>query len=250
VSLSGNAHSLIIFRHIQRAQNRVSVVWDSFWIADMTAPFAVNRTLDFQSGSVFFGERRQATRHSHGTVNYGIGSDWEGCSYVGDLRDGYPHGQGTFTEPEENKLVGQFRNGTTYGRGTLTFGPDTEWAGHVSKGNFRDFVKFGWGSYLFPGAYTYIGNYRNGLMHGRGTTHFDNGDKYVGDYRNHWWNGQGTFSWAQGGKHIGNFRSGFFHGAGTEIDEKGEVSCEGVWEHGELISSCESLGPIVKIWAT
>ena len=52
--------------------------------------------------------------------------------YVGEVKNGKPHGQGTLTYPDKGgKYVGQWRNGKYHGQGELTF-----WNGDKLKGNF------------------------------------------------------------------------------------------------------------------
>ena len=43
--------------------------------------------------------------------------------YVGEIRNGLPNGQGTWTHPDGLKYVGEFKDGTRHGHGTHTF-PD------------------------------------------------------------------------------------------------------------------------------
>ena len=54
-------------------------------------------------------------------------------SYVGELKDGKPHGQGTCTYADGDKYVGEYRDGKPHGQGTFTY-PD----GRVKKGTWRD----------------------------------------------------------------------------------------------------------------
>ena len=40
--------------------------------------------------------------------------------YVGQIENGEPNGQGTFTFPDGEKYVGEFKDGEQHGQGTLT----------------------------------------------------------------------------------------------------------------------------------
>ena len=52
--------------------------------------------------------------------------------YVGEVKNGKPHGKGTLTYPDKGgKYVGQWKNGKYHGQGELTF-----WHGDKLKGNF------------------------------------------------------------------------------------------------------------------
>ena len=41
--------------------------------------------------------------------------------YVGEIRDGVPHGQGTYSYPEGGRYVGESKDGKLYGQGTYTW---------------------------------------------------------------------------------------------------------------------------------
>ena len=56
--------------------------------------------------------------------------------YVGELLDGIPHGQGTWTHPDGDKYVGEYKDGERY-RGTFTFG-EGEFEGEKFVGEFKD----------------------------------------------------------------------------------------------------------------
>ena len=44
----------------------------------------------------------------------------DGSKYVGEFKDGSPHGQGTFIGVNGNKYVGEHKNGKMNGQGTFT----------------------------------------------------------------------------------------------------------------------------------
>ncbi len=77
------------------------------------------------------------------------GSDsvaFEGGTYTGPLKDGQPHGQGSWVHPDGRSYTGEFNEGSIEGYGT----------------------------YTFPGGEQYVGYLRNGRAHGEGTmTHPD-----------------------------------------------------------------------------
>jgi hypothetical protein len=67
--------------------------------------------------------------------------------YVGDIRNGKPNGQGTYTYPSGDKYVGEFKDGEYHGQGTFTFHDGSKyvgefkdgkvWNGKVYNGNFK-----------------------------------------------------------------------------------------------------------------
>ena len=67
--------------------------------------------------------------------------------YVGDIRNGKPNGQGTYTYPSGDQYVGEFKDGEYHGQGTFTFHDGSKyvgefkdgkvWNGKVYNGNFK-----------------------------------------------------------------------------------------------------------------
>ena len=72
---------------------------------------------------------------------YKSGNEKKDEKYVGEIENGVPYGQGTYTYPDGRKYVGEFKGGLPNGQGTETF----------SDGN------------------KYVGGYKNGGEHGQGT---------------------------------------------------------------------------------
>jgi hypothetical protein len=78
-----------------------------------------------------------------------------GEKYVGEVREGQPNGQGTYTWANGAKYVGQWTNGQRNGRGM----------------------------YLWPNGERYVGEFKNNKKHGQGTLIYANGRKYVGEFK-------------------------------------------------------------------
>ena len=64
----------------------------------------------------------------HGTYTSAAGK------YVGELKDGLKHGQGTYTFADGTKYVGGFKNGKYHGRATVTLADGTVIKGIWKKG--------------------------------------------------------------------------------------------------------------------
>jgi hypothetical protein len=56
--------------------------------------------------------------------------------YVGEVQDGVPNGQGTYTFPDGRKYVGAFKDGKFHGQGTYTFADGRAWSGLWKDGEF------------------------------------------------------------------------------------------------------------------
>ena len=46
--------------------------------------------------------------------------EFEDGTYVGEVKDGLPHGQGTLTWPDGTEYVGEFQDDLFHGQGTMT----------------------------------------------------------------------------------------------------------------------------------
>ena len=106
-------------------------------------------------------------------------------SYVGDKKDGIPHGKGKFTWKGGAWYEGEVRDGKINGQGTLV-------AGHESEG----------------GPCTYVGTQKDGKLHGKGSFSCKNGFSYVGEYQDDYFHGQGTATYLDGSKFVGEFKDG------------------------------------------
>ncbi len=84
-----------------------------------------------------------------GTIRY------RGGTYIGELLDKTPHGQGAFTDPDGSKYVGQFKNGNMRGQGTMTHADGRKFVGEWKNGEMR-------GQVTFPDRSKYVGEFKDG----------------------------------------------------------------------------------------
>ncbi len=78
--------------------------------------------------------------------------------YVGEVKDGVPHGYGTLTDLIGGKYEGEFKNGLPNGHGKMT-APD----GHAYEGEVRDGKRHGEGILYSPdGDILQEGRWENG----------------------------------------------------------------------------------------
>ena len=88
--------------------------------------------------------------------------------YIGEWKDGWEHGQGTFTLADGSKYVGEWKNGKKHGQGTYTWALGKS-AGDKYVGEWKDGWEHGQGTYTWADGRKYVGRFKNGLMHGYGT---------------------------------------------------------------------------------
>jgi hypothetical protein len=133
-----------------------------------------------EKGGLYWGER-------NGKLGwYKTGNEEKDTGhYVGDIENGFPNGQGTFTFADNGRqYVGEFKDGLPNGQGTFTH---TD--GGKYEGEFKDGKQHGQGTFLFTDGRKYVGEYKDGIIHGQGTLTFLNGNKGIGEFReNKPWN--------------------------------------------------------------
>ena len=175
-----------------------------------------------------------------------------GNKYVGDFKDGKPHGLGTFTDSRGMVYVGQWREGVMHGEGTMTIPRISIYAGE-----WRDGKKHGQGTttFLFElvKGKTFVGEYKHdeqwqGMKYSKDgtlvakvtkgieqavgsdtigntvTTPSSNGTSgYVGGLKGGKpLNGKSAFTDADGAKYVGEVKNGKMHGQGTWTHPDGD----------------------------
>jgi len=87
-----------------------------------------------------------------------------GNIYHGACKNGLAHGRGSAKGRDE--YVGQFKNGDPHGIGKYTWGPSSDWAGDVYEGEWRDSEPTGRGKYSSSDGIVYEGQFVNGSLMG------------------------------------------------------------------------------------
>ena len=84
-----------------------------------------------------------------------------GCAtkgnYVGELKDGKPHGKGTYIWKNGTKYEGEFKNGKRHGQGNETYSDGVKY-----EGEWKDGVKHGQGTKTVPNEGKYVGEWKDG----------------------------------------------------------------------------------------
>jgi len=77
--------------------------------------------------------------------------------YEGDIKDGLPHGLGTYTYHSGNKYSGEWKDGVPVGKGTFTYPDGTKYVGGLKKGKR-------WNGIEYYENGNIIGKYVNGIF--------------------------------------------------------------------------------------
>jgi hypothetical protein len=163
--------------------------------------------------------------------------------YVGDVKDGVPHGRGKLTYyPGEvrKKYEGQWENGQFHGRGILKFSNGDQFEGQWENG-----LQHGEGLRTLANGTKYEGSFERGNRHGKGTCNYANGDTYVGDWENDKFHGIGTYTYTNKdpsmnqttGEYVGEWQNGMRNGQGKYTSSEHEIIYTGEWlddqKHGQ-----------------
>ena len=151
---------------------------------------------------------------------------WEGVEsednedfgkYEGEINNGEPNGQGTYTCPDGQKYIGEWKEGKWNGQGTETLHDGKKYVGE-----FKDGSKHGQGTETSPDGRKYEGEWINGFPNGQGIETSTKGGKYVGGFKYGKYNSQGTYTWSDGKKYVGEYKDGLPNGQGTYTLPNGE----------------------------
>jgi hypothetical protein len=147
--------------------------------------------------------------------------------YTGEIENGIPHGQGTYTFPNGEKYVGKFHDGKRHGQGTFTYS-----YGEKYVGEFKDGKRHGHGIFTSPYGTKYVGEYKDDKRHGQGTFTLSTGEKYEGEFQDNKRHGHGIFTYPNGSKYVWEWQDGKPWN-GTVYDKYGNVEAtvsNGVWK--------------------
>ena len=146
--------------------------------------------------------------------------------YVGEMRGGKRHGQGTYIAGNGALYEGEWHDSNRHGQGIMT------WAnGDRYEGEWRDGKPHSQGTMTWTSGTHYEGEFHRGKRHGNGICAWVNGDRYEGEWRYGERHSQGTYTWPGGDRYEGEWRDGKPHSQGTEIQANGDHD-EGTWLSG------------------
>jgi len=137
----------------------------------------------------------------------------DGEKYVGELKNGKPHGKGTLTSPNGDVYVGEFKNGELHGYGKFTFSDN----GGEFSGNFRDGEPHGIFTAIHPDGRKIIAEFVNGTQLTKNVTViYPDGKKYIGDWKDGDRQGYGKMTYPNGTTQEGFWKDDEFQYAKKE----------------------------------
>ena len=167
--------------------------------------------------------------------------DTEG-KYVGEIKKGKPHGQGTYTHYSGPRSSVNQLSMLIPGMPTSIIFAITIWQllnqssleqlSARYEGNWKEGEKHGQGTYFFPNKDRYEGKWQKGKQQGQGTYFFLNGDKYEGKWEGGIKHGQGIYFFSEGVTFVGQWKDGKPHGKGLYTYPSGEKYI-GEWKDGK-----------------
>jgi hypothetical protein len=173
--------------------------------------------------------------------------------YKGEMKDGQPHGRGTYLKDNGDEYNGEWQDGMKHGKGKITFSSGSWYeggwrfdksegvgifsfaCGDKYQGQFQNDNFNGEGQFTYSAGQEYAeytGTFRDDVYHGFGTLIFSNGDCYEGNWANYKMEGKGKFFYADGKIYDGEFHLGKLYGKGKLI-ENDVVLYDGNWKDGK-----------------
>lgn len=232
------------------APSNVTIEWDGQCVDGYVAGQGTIKV----DGVSFKGEFTQG-RLPNGEINAP-----DGTSYVGDLQDNNPRGQGRLNKPSGEAVQGTFNSlkettgiveitstdggvyvgevtglDTLHGKGKVNF-PD----GYVYEGEFKNNKYHGQGKQIDPAGWSYTGEFAFGKYQGRGVLVSAQGDTYEGNFAAGYKQGKGTLTYGNGDRYIGDFVADQFQGKGR-YEFAGGAAQDGEWKANRLQGTCTIL---------
>ncbi len=124
--------------------------------------------------------KKETNTQPKSTVSKTMSKEYSNGSYEGEMKDGEPHGFGTYRWNDGDVYTGEYVNGVRHGKGKFVF----------ASGNYYD------------------GEWANEKYHGHGIYHWSDGDEFDGEWKNGKRHGKGKWTYADGRYYTGVWENG------------------------------------------
>ena len=167
------------------------------------------------NGQRYVGEHKNGKPHGKGIIYYPANDSYKRKSYEGDWVYGKREGEGTLIWNSGERFVGEWKNDTREG-----YGVDYYTDGSVYEGYWLNDKRHGKGKITFASNDSfnrkyYDGEWLNGVRQGTGTMVWNDGAKYVGGWKNGNRYGKGVHYYANGDSYDGDWVDDKRHGSAT-----------------------------------
>lgn len=142
------------------------------------APAASSDSFDSLFGGA--APKKETKTQPKASVAKTMRKEYSNGSYEGEMKDGEPHGFGTYRWNDGDVYTGEYVNGTRHGKGKFVF----------ASGNYYD------------------GEWANEKYHGHGIYHWSDGDEFDGEWQNGQRHGEGKWTYADGRYYTGVWENG------------------------------------------
>ena len=105
--------------------------------------------------------------------------EYSNGSYEGEMKDGEPHGFGTYRWNDGDIYTGEYVNGVRHGKGKFVFA-----SGNYYDGEWANEKYHGHGIYCWSDGDSFEGEWKNGKRHGEGKWTYADGRYYTGVWEN------------------------------------------------------------------
>ncbi len=136
----------------------------------------------------------------------------DGSTYVGEVTDGVPNGEGTLTDLMGSTWTGTFVDGKLNGYGTYLGYDLVEYEGF-----FKDGVFEGYGHWIGSNGDEYNGMFQNGKQNGVGRMDYTTECDYEGGWVDGMMEGYGWMTWPVGDAYFGEWKAGNPNGFGLKL---------------------------------
>lgn len=113
----------------EQQQPDVIDVADTPEVEAIAEPPGESGKVSLSSEGRYVGEEKDGVPHGRGTLE-----KEDGSTYVGEFRAGKPNGQGIITFANGEKYVGEFKDGNPHGQGVITFADGKKFTGEFKDG--------------------------------------------------------------------------------------------------------------------
>lgn len=141
------------------------------------APAASSDSFDSLFGTT---PKKETKTQPKASVAKTMRKEYSNGSYEGEMKDGEPHGFGTYRWNDGDVYTGEYVNGIRHGKGKFVF----------ASGNYYD------------------GEWANEKYHGHGIYHWSDGDEFDGEWKNGKRHGEGKWTYADGRYYTGVWENG------------------------------------------